>query len=141
MRWSCRFVSAAPRRVALRLAAGEGFALLERLLLPAEDDAQRAAHLQLLIAALGSVQLGAADGGTSIDLVRRIIGAVRERALQVAAYAPEIGLAPPKGWPDWPTERAALQCWEKTNWLARAHPARICPSSRSFGSSFRRRLR
>ena len=34
-----------------------------------------------------------------------------------------------------PTVRHDLQCWEKTNWLARSQPARVWPSSRSAGSS------
>lgn len=33
---------------------------------------------------------------------------VRERALLVTAYAPEVGFTPPAGRPDWPPERAAL---------------------------------
>ena len=32
-----------------------------------------------------------------------------------------------------PSSRIDLACWLKTNWLPAAHPARIWPSSRSFG--------
>ena len=36
-----------------------------------------------------------------------------------------------------PMSRIDLQCWEKTNWLPAAQPARIWPSSRRIGSNRR----
>ena len=36
-----------------------------------------------------------------------------------------------------PTVRHDLQCCENTNWLPRSHPARVWPSSRNAGSSWR----
>ena len=36
-----------------------------------------------------------------------------------------------------PSSRMDLACWEKTNWLPAAQPARIWPSSRSSGERMR----
>ena len=35
------------------------------------------------------------------------------------------------------SSRIDLACWEKTNWLPAAQPARICPSSRNSGERMR----